>query len=230
MENQQHSDRGTHSGRAGTFCAVVLALGASLAAATVKAEVLTFDGNICGGGQACVAFSLIDKSYGDIAGVVDVQYLNLQGSSPPGLDQLRFWDIGYNDLVNVAWTDSSDADSRAEIFIQPLNGGTVTLNSFDLGAFFHTQRANPFTVLDGANNVLFDSGGDVLIGVGDVHNHFSFSGLTSAAGIRIQWGPSAFNNGIDNVDFTVSAVPLPPAVVLLGGGLLALLGRRRRAA
>lgn len=214
------------SSRAGRWGAALITLGAACAALPASAEVLTFDGNICGG-AACSDFGTIDKSYGDVAGVVDVQYLNLVGNT--GFDQLRFWHNDYNDLTNVAWTDGGDQVSRAEIFIKPLNGGAVTLNSFDLGAYSHTQRNTSFSILDGDNNLLEDSGGNVLIGVGDVHNHFIFSGLSSASGIRIQWGPSAYNVGIDNIDFSVSAVPLPAPAWLLGGGLVALLARRRRA-
>lgn len=217
----------TECGRGRVFAALAgaMALASVLSAAPAHAAVLTFDGDICGG--ACGDFGLIDKNYGDIAGVVDVQYLNLVGN--PGLDQLRFWRTDYNDLVNVAWTDGNDSISRAEIFIKPLNGDVVTLNSFDLGAFSHTQRSTTISILDGDNNVLSFTPSGVLIGAGDVHTHFDIN-LSSASGIRIQWGPSAYNVGIDNIDFSVGApVPLPAPAWMLGGGLVALMARRRRA-
>ena len=220
----------SRASRALSACAAVVAIGAMTLAAPAGAEVLTFPDNICNGSTACSDSSFIDASYGDVAGVVDVSYRNLLGNTQ--LTQLRYWHNDYNDLEGVAWTDGGDSNSRAEIFIQPLNGDAVTLHGFDLGAYFDSQLTTQFTILDGALNVLFESG-PLTIGIqpDNLHNHFAFANLSSLDGIRIQWGPSAYNVGIDNINFTVGAqVPLPPAVTLFGGGLLALLGRRRRAA
>lgn len=223
MSKHEHTPRGrTYDALAGA-----LFVAASLSAVPASAALLTFDGDICNGGQACADFGFIDNSYGDVAAVVDVQYLNLVGN--PGADQLRFWHADYNDLTNVAWTDGGDGGSRAEIFIKPLNGDVVTLNSFDLGAYFHTQLSTTISILDGDNNLLAFTPSGVLIGAGDLHTHFDFN-LSSASGIRIQWGPSAYNVGIDNIDFNVGAVPLPAPAWMLGGGLAALLARRRRRA
>jgi hypothetical protein len=212
---------------AGRLGAALMALSAACAALPASADLLTFDGNICNGGQACGDAALIDTSYGDVEGVVDVQYRNLIGN--PSSDGLRFWRDDYNDLVNVAWTDGGDSNSRAEIFIKPLNGQAVSLHSFDLGAWLDGQINSQFTILDGALNVLFESG-PLTIGIQpeNLHNQFNFTDLTSNDGIRIQWGPSAFNVGIDNIHFTVAPVPLPAPAWLLSGGLLTLAARRRR--
>ncbi|MBK6657481.1 MAG: VPLPA-CTERM sorting domain-containing protein [Proteobacteria bacterium] len=215
-------------GRIFAALAGALTLGSALLATPVNAAVLTFDGDVCEPSGTCSDSSLISQSYGDVAGVLDVQYANLAGN--PGIASLRFWGTDYNDLVRVAWTDGGDGGSRAEIFLKPLNGGVVTLNSFDLGAWPDTQRTTSFTILDGDGNLLASSGGDITIGIqpGNLHNHFDFGDVASNTGIRIQWGPSAFNVGIDNVDFSVSAVPLPAPAWLLGAGVVALAARRRR--
>lgn len=212
---------------------LMLAAAAMLGAAATPASavVLTFDGNICEStGGVCTTNSQIREDYGDIPGVLDVQYRNLLGNT--SVTKLRFWTTDYNDLVNVAWTDGGDGGSRAEIFLKPLNGSIVTLNGFDLGAWPDTQRTSTFTILDGDGNLLTDSGGNITIGIqpGNLHSSFDFSllDISSASGIRIQWGPSAFNVGIDNIDFSMSAIPLPAPAWLLGGGLLTLVARRRR--
>ncbi|MCC6706707.1 MAG: PEP-CTERM sorting domain-containing protein [Gammaproteobacteria bacterium] len=208
----------------------VFVLASALSAAPAGAEVLTFDGNICGNGsEACGNFSSISQSYGDIADVLDVQYSNLLGNA--AATSLNFWTTDYNDLVNIAWTDGGDGNSSAEIFLKPLNGSSVSLHSFDLGAWLNSQLTSRYTVRDGDGNLLASSGGDITIGIqpGNLHSHFDFSGISSTTGIRIQWGPSAYNVGIDNIAFSVSAVPLPAPAWLLGGGLVTLLARRRRA-
>ena len=69
-----------------------------------------------------------------------------------------YWDTGYNDLTSVAWASGGDGASQGEIFLKPLNGDGVRLNSFDLGAWPNTQRGSSFTILDGTSNTLFSSG------------------------------------------------------------------------
>ena len=39
------------------------------------------------------------------------------------------------------------------------------------------------------------------VALGQIHSHYDIN-LFSADGIRIPWGPSAFNVGIDNIDFS----------------------------
>lgn len=228
METNVHYDGIRTHGLA--LCALAGVL--SLSAPQAGAAVLDFSGNICGpgGNGECLDGSAIGADHGDIAGVLDVQYRDLNN---PSATTLFFWRADYNDLLGVAWVGGGDGASRAEIFLKPLNGDVVTLNSFDLGAWPDTQRDTSFTILDGDGNLLADSGGTVTIGIqpGNLHNTFDFTGqgIASATGIRIQWGPSAFNVGIDNIDFNVGAVPLPAPAWLLGGGLLTLAARRRRA-
>ena len=195
------------------------------------AILLTFDGNICGGGQACTNSDFIDQSYGDVAGQVNVIYSNIAGGVQP-VPGLKFWDTQYNDLVNVAWTDGGDPVAIAEIFLLPEPGHKVTLNGFDLGAFPNTTLGSQYTILDGASNVLASSGSLTIGTLSNEHSSFSFTNIMSEDGIRIQWGPSAFNVGIDNVDFDViqitNSVPIPSTLLIFGLGFAGFAAWRYR--
>ena len=207
---------------------VAIAALASAIATPAWSDVLTFDGNICGP-STCGNGTQITQTYGDVAGVVDVIY-NRQVSPPvsAGDELFNFWTTGYSDLVNVAWGGSNDNVGRAEIFLKPLDGNPITLNSLDLGTFGGFPQGTQLSVLSGASDILFQSAAFTVDGV--VHSHFDFN-LTSADGIRIQFGPSAFNVGIDNVNFTTGrqsvGVPEPTTVALFSMGLFACVRRRR---
>lgn len=201
-----------------------LALQGFAAGASAITTTLTFDGDICEGGTACGNYALIDDSYGDIAGVVDIQYD--RRTDQEGEPRLSFWDTAYSDLLNVAWGSDNDSSGTAEIFIKPLDGNPVTLKSFDLGSWPNTDRSTQFTILDGNGNLLMSSGAITVLGA--VHSHFDIN-LASVSGIRIQWGPAAYNVGIDNIAFEVTAVPEPQeyALLLAGLGLVGWAARRR---
>ena len=57
----------------------------SLFGASAQAAVLTFDGDICGGGTSCSDSERIDATYGDITDVIDVQYADDNPDSGDGL-------------------------------------------------------------------------------------------------------------------------------------------------
>ncbi|MFO1321635.1 MAG: PEP-CTERM sorting domain-containing protein [Burkholderiales bacterium] len=210
-----------------TLAAVIIGVALQTLATSASAitSTLTFDGDICPDSLTCGDFALIDQSYGDIAGIVDIQYDRLLGDDN-GEHRLSFWTTGYSDLTNVAWGSSGDAAGTAEIFIKPLDGNPITLKSFDLGSWPNTDRGTQFTILDGDGNILVSSGAITILGA--VRSHFDID-LASASGIRIQWGPSAYNVGIDNVAFEVTAVPEPQeyALLLAGLGLVGWAARRR---
>ena len=205
------------------FAAAAALFGLTLgAAAGANASVLTFDGNICNGGQVCANGGNIDSTYGDIAGQLDVQYADTDAN-------LHFWDIGYNELTNVAWGNHVGASS---IILVPRTGYSVTLNGFDLGAWPSAVNGSQVTISAVGGPVLFSSG-SILVGTGNLSSHFT-GGYTSASGIIINWGPDSFNTGIDNVDFTVNrfnAVPEPAtwAMLILGFAAAGSSLRRRRA-
>jgi len=183
-----------------------------------NAATLTFDGDICnpGGNSACVFGTDIGGSYGSIPGQIDVSYASRVGAGNAAAthSNLRFWDNFFGDLTNVAYA-INDSAKVGEIALRPKAGFQVTLNSFDLAGWMLGGNSQ-VTIYDGAFNVLFSSGTISVTGPG----HTTFSpGLTRSDGIVIQWGPDAWVVGIDNVNFSVSAVPEPSVFVMLAVGL-----------
>lgn len=196
-----------------------------------NANIIDFSGNICNGNAgACSDGREINQSYADIAGQLDVVYDRNIGQADAGTDasRLQFWD-DYSNLNGVAWGDSGSA---SEIFLKPLDGSLVTLNSVDFGSYLDFDRTSQFTVLDGSTNAsLFSSG---TFSVSALAVSFTDLNLSSLNGLRLQWGPDAFNVGIDNIDYTLgggtpSEVPIPAAAWLFGSGIMGLFGMRRSA-
>jgi hypothetical protein len=206
-----------------------LALGMSAA----QAGVLDFNGpNVCndlasgnGTAGACGNWVYIAQSYGDIAGVLDVRY-----AAPRYTDtSLEWWDADYNNLRQVAFAPGGDGDSKGRIDLVPLNGQAVTLTHFDLGAYPNTARGTTVTVSDLNGNVLMSYAGSVGGLPGNLPSAFDGS-WSSMSGIRIEWQDSAYNVGIDNITYSIAAVPEPATYATMSAGLvaLAMLARRRR--
>jgi hypothetical protein len=205
----------------------VFAVTAALAAIQAQATVLTFDGNICdGSGNVCTNGRDILQSYGDQPGALDVMYernLDVSGIAP-----LSFWDTQYSDLVNVAFGAGISGTGTAEIFLNSEPGYTLTLNGLALGAWPGRDRATQLTILGGDGTSLFASGAITVLGA--TASRFAFA-LTHPDGIRIQWGPDAYNVGIDDIDFTLEGprvIPEPSALMLLVIALAVLAWRARK--
>ncbi len=218
------------------------ALAAAFCAAPLAAQAFTLDfgsgptpPSICssqtdGSGPmlSCADWSYLSQSYGDVAGVVDVTY-----SAPryTPAESLRWWAGNYNSLYGVLFASGSDADSLARIEIRALQPeATVTLTGLDLGAFPNTTRSTQLNVYAiGGGTPLFSYSGNVGE-PGDLPTHFSFN-LTVPGGLWIEYRDSAYNVGIDNIDFSLSAVPEPKTWALWAAGLAAIggLASRRRA-
>ncbi len=194
--------------------------------AQAQAYNLTFDSSVACGAVSCGNYTALSQSYGDVASVVDVSFIDVNAPN----DSLRYWNSGYNDLSGVAWANGGDANSHARIEIKSLNGNAVTLNSMDFGAYSYATRGTHIRVTTiGGGTQLFSYDGNVGLGYG-LHNTFA-PAVSANGGLWIDWYNSAYNVGIDNVNFSMTAaVPEPEsyAMLLAGLGLIGTLSARRR--
>lgn len=214
---------------------------------------LDFAGDICtatpsAGRIACTNTNngLIDQTYGDVEGVVDVIYNRVASSAvSDGEDRGRLlhWTFvstasSFGGLPNAAYGVSGDALS---IFFKPLNGKSVTLNNFYLGIFGGDRGLN-LTISDGLGAALFSE--EIERGLSGLRDYSTPGGWSSTNGIRISYfggpfWPGANFVGISNINFSVTDVatpsdaqiPLPAAgwLMVAGLGALATLRRRRKA-
>lgn len=212
----------------GLVGAMLVLAGAPAMAATT---VLDFSGNICGeaGGQACGNGTPIVNSYGSSAPVT-VRWRNAAG---PGNTATRnpfvlWWGSAYADLAGVAYTVST-GEARFEIS----EGFSLTLDSVDVGGWPNTNRNSGVRVYDLDFNLLFN-GAPVFPGQTALTVAL---GQSSNRGLILQWGPDAFNGGIDNLTFTVRSndtpvIPEPAtwALMIAGFGLVGVAARRRTVA
>ena len=199
-------------------------LAVSTAHAASHDYTLTFDGASACGGSSCANYGYLDQNFGDVSGIVDVQYVNV-GSSDP----LRWWDRDYNDLQGVVWADGGDTNSHGQIVLKAENG-SVKLNAMDFGAYPNTTLGTHISVQTLGGSVLFSYNGDVGAGAGS-HNSF-LPNVSATGGLVIDWYNSAYNVGVGNVNFTVTPVPEPEtyAMFLAGLGIFGVMVRRKKKA
>jgi len=200
---------------------LLLAAGASIAfTATAQAAVLIMSDASCSGG-ACTNGQKIDQSYG-ASSEIDVQWRGTSALAATDANRFSYWSNNYSDLSGIAYGSSRTA--AASIFFAPLKANTqVTLNSFRLGSWLGFNRLSSFVIFEGVGKTLFSSG-SVPVGPGLASSLFSPK-LTSANGLGIQYGPDSLNVGIDNIDFSVSAIAAVPepttwAMLILGFGVI----------
>ena len=210
---------------------LVAALAPSLGSVgAANADILTFDAaDACQ--VVCGNSSFISQSYGDTA-LVNVAFdgdVNNQG-----LESMRWWSSGYSDLFGVAFFGLAFASPNpVGVYLTPVAGYQITLNSFDLGSF-GGPRTTQLTLRGGDGSLISSTGNFVTNGA--QRNTYT-PGLTRADGFRIVFGPDDFNVGIDNINYTVSridggGVPEPTtwAMMILGFCGTGTLLRRRRTA
>jgi hypothetical protein len=214
--------------------AAALAIGLTMGAAA-QAAVLTFEGDICdvGGGVAgaCGNGAPVLASYGDIAGQLDVKY-DADLANVGADDRIRHWPADYSGMTHVGFGFSG---ATVEVYLQPLSGYQVTLVGFDLGGWENADRETQITLLGGNGAAISSTGPITVSGTAPLHTAVN---LTRPDGFRIRFGPDAYNVGIDNIEFTVSAVdgtivpePSTWALMILGfGGVGAAMRTRRRPA
>jgi hypothetical protein len=222
------------------LCASLLTPGLLAACALARATTLDFGNgptppSICNevgnDGTApvtgCTAGRFVSQSYGDVAGVVDLSYVSPRATSPTSL---KWWDTLYNNLYGVLYAGvGSDGNSLARIEIKALApDAVVTLAGFDLGAYAQTTLGTSVNVYAiGGGTPLYSYSGPV--GNGSVSATGFSVDVGAVGGLWIEWGDSAFNVAIDNIQYSVSSVPEPaPAWLLLAGGMLGFRALRRR--
>ncbi|RTL35433.1 MAG: PEP-CTERM sorting domain-containing protein [Burkholderiales bacterium] len=183
-------------------------------------SICTVNGDGIGPLTACTDYAKLSQSYGDIPGVLDVQYSQPLATTA---STLNWWSTSYNTLYGVLWADGGDGPSSyGRIDLVPLAGASgITLTSLDLGAYPSTTRNTELTIFDlGNNQVLYSYTGSVGTAGG---NATTFSlGVSSAAGLRIEWRNTAYNVGIDNIVFQTTAVPEPASGSMALAGLAVL--------
>lgn len=146
----------------------------------------------------CVNGGYLSQSFADVAGVVNVDFAAPRLAAPTSL---RWWATSCNNLNGVAWADSSDANSLARIAIKAIDPtAAVTLRSFALGAYPATNcgtKVNVYAIGGGAP--LFSFTGSVGNGSTSATNFTP--NISVVGGLWIEWADSAYNVGIDNIQY-----------------------------
>ncbi|WP_293680649.1 PEPxxWA-CTERM sorting domain-containing protein [uncultured Phenylobacterium sp.] len=211
--------------------AATLAGALTASPASAAPTVLDFTGNACDAG-ACTTGNAIAQSYGDSAGV-DVSYATFTFTGNPTALDARYWDVGYGDLVGVIWAGTNQTDFSGRITLTALPGYEISLLSFDIATYLNNSAESPVLIESLGGTGIFD---DVVDTLSPGHNHITVNSAYFTDGIALNWGPDAFNVGLDNIAFDVRAIdgtgPIPEpatwAMLILGFGAAGSVLRRRR--
>jgi hypothetical protein len=174
--------------------------------------------------------NVIPQSYGDVPGVVDINYRSVQsiGSNSEVVPDLYYWGTQYSDLTDVAYGGTG---FTGEVAILPATGYEVKLLSFVLGAWPNADRESQAAIYNGTLSSQLETYGAFTVS-GVTASSFA-PNLLSSNGLRIQWGPDSFNVGIDNISYEVTPIEAPSTAVpgplpLLGVGAAFGFSRRLR--
>jgi hypothetical protein len=210
-----------------TFCAAAF----SAAPANAANYLLDFNSSNCT--TTCGNFDYFLQSYGDAPGV-DLVYRSVASPGNAATTNavgLEYWSTGYGDLVDVAWGGSSDTSGVPEIKFLATGTEGITLLRLETAGWPNTDKTTDFRVYDLAYNLLYSSG--TVTAPGQGHYHVEFGGIFNQQGLILQWGPSGYNAGIDNLEFSVGnligGVPEPSAwaMMLSGFGIVGGVIRKR---
>ncbi len=205
-------------------------------------------GNTCTDGS-CSNSEVIRANYGSVAGVVNSIHGSFATtpSMSGGAANASWWSVCCGGLTGAAWEYSGAASWSFFEFDAVPAGGSITLNSFQLGYFNAATRRVSYQIWD-ETGVRASGSSDIAGGAGGSPVTFSPNiSSTGANGIlRLFWsgfdqtlgGNSTGDWLIDNINFTVNSgagtpsdvVPEPASMTLLATGLVAMgtAARRRR--
>jgi len=164
---------------------------------------------------------------------VNVSYSTLNVDGTTAYSDVLLWNTGYASLNTAAFAHANGL--LLNITLSAVDPGQyVTLNHFDVAAYpgpnNFTQDATDLRIVDGNNVTLADyAPGDSSFPVpGDLP--YTFTPNISAHSISIILGGN-WNNGVNNIEFTTSPVPLPSAawLMLSGFGGLCTIARKKKA-
>jgi len=202
----------------------------ALAAQTV----LNFTGAAACELGACVTGGAIAQSYGDGVGV-DVSYATFVFTGVPAALDVRYWETGYGDLTGVIWAGTNQTDYFGRVTLTALPGYEISLRSFDLATFSNQSASSPILIESLGGAAIQAAAIDTLF---PTHNHVAVDSAYFTDGIVLNWGPDAFNVGLDNITFDVRAIggtdpgsvpePATWAMMILGLGAAGSRIRRRR--
>lgn len=208
--------------------AAMIALMALLSpAGRARAAAITFDNAGTPGiflGQDCCDAAGIDLSFRGVANI---------GDGATTLPSLTFWRSGvagysYGDLGDVAYVGVGAA--AGEVRFDVLGSNRLTLNSIDFGSAQNVARASQVNVFDLSFNLLFSSSFTVPA---SGRSTIQLGGLSSTAGLILQFGPDGYEVAIDNIAYDLSpvtaGVPEPAgwSMLIAGFGLVGVMARRQ---
>jgi VPDSG-CTERM motif len=146
----------------------------------------------------------------------DLDFTAGRGTSPGG--DPFFWGGGYNDLPNAVYSGVGDT---LLFDLVPLGGKQVRLDSFAMGDYLGRGGQTGYSVYDLSDlgTPLVQSFFDIFY---DVSNHPTFPiGLTSGKGLRLVVHADVYNNGVNDIQYTIKT---PGTGVPDGGATAGLLG------